>query len=625
MKNNIIKYFGALVISLSSASCNKFLDTKPQDFLIVDTYYETEEQLNFALAAVYSKLGEGTLYGGRITRMGMDADEGFYDRSTDIIGVSVYNVYPTDPHVTAFWKTCYEGIYRANLLLKHINKVQKISEANRNAIEGEALFLRGYYYFLLVSNFGGVPLITEPIANTNNTAIPRNTVQEVYTQIVADMEKAEGMVKTIKQIGHGGRVSKSAVRGILARVNLHWAGYPVRDLSRYAEARKWAKMVMDDTGANHKLNPDYRQVFINYSSDKYDIGESIWEVEFWGNTQGVYREAGQIGHYNGIQYNGGSNADPNHGFSYGFLNATGVLWDKYDNRDVINSNDIRRNYAIAPFSLAGNPAKETPRAITPTGIYQRDCGKYRRFYEVVMPKENVYTPINYPLLRFSDVLLMFAEAESQETGVVSQDAIDAVNLVRSRAYGKLMSGRYVKSITVNTARTSGTYTVANTNVTISGGGGQGATAAVATVASSGVASILVTFEGSGYTSVPTVAISSTGTGVGATATAVLSDPTINSDLPVSATASPAAFLTFVQDERARELCFESLRKGDLVRWGKLVENMKIVRDHIETSSLSSSLDYVVWSYRNVSERDVLWPIPSYEMGLNSALTQNKGW
>lgn len=53
--------------------------------------------------------------------------------------------------------------------------------------------------------------------------------------------------------------------------------------------------------------------------------------------------------------------------------------------------------------------------------------------------------------------------------------------------------------------------------------------------------------------------------------------------------------------------------------------MKIVRDHIETSSLSSSLDYVVWSYRNVSERDVLWPIPSYEMGLNSALTQNKGW
>src|SRR5690606_9774094 len=344
----------------------------------------------------------------------------------------------------------------------------------------------GYYYFLLVSNFGGVPLMLEPQSNTDNTSYPRNTAEEVYTQIVTDMEAAEGKVKTIKQIGHGGRISKSAVRGILARVNLHWAGYPLLNASRYAEAAKWAKMVMDDTDANHKLNPDYRQVFINYSADKYDIGESIWEVEFWGNTQGVYREAGQIGHYNGIQYNGGTNADPNHGFSYGFLNATGVLWERYPEETRPNSTDIRRNWAIASFSLAGNPARETARALTPTGIYQRDCGKYRRLYEEVMPKENVYTPINYPILRFSDVLLMFAEAETQATGAISQEAIDAVNMVRSRAYGKMLSSRYVQAIEVTVPRVSGTYTAATTNITISGGGGQDATAA-ALIASNGVA------------------------------------------------------------------------------------------------------------------------------------------
>ncbi|NGF57917.1 RagB/SusD family nutrient uptake outer membrane protein [Parapedobacter sp. SGR-10] len=622
MKNNIKKYLSVLIIIVFATSCNKFLDTRPQDLLTVSNYYETEEQLNFALAAVYSKLGDGTIYGGRITRMGMDADEGFYDRSTDQIGVSVYNVYPTDPHVTAFWRTCYEGIYRANLLLENINKPEKISDENRAAIEGEALFLRGYYYFLLVSNFGGVPLMLAPESNTDNTSYPRNTAEEVYTQIVADMEAAEGKVRTIKQIAHGGRVSKSAVRGILARVNLHWAGYPLLNASRYAEAAKWAKMVMDDTDANHKLNPDYRQVFINYSADKYDIGESIWEVEFWGNTQAVYREAGQIGHYNGIQYNGGTNADPNHGFSYGFLNATGVLWERYPEETRPNSTDIRRNWAIASFSLAGNPARETARELTPTGIYQRDCGKYRRLYEEVMPKENVYTPINYPILRFSDVLLMFAEAETQATGAISQEAIDAVNMVRSRAYGKMLSSRYVQAIEVTVPRVSGTYTAATTNITISGGGGQDATAA-ALIASNGVANITVTFEGSGYTSVPTVTI--TGAGTGAQAVAVLNDPNIDSDIPASDIASPEKFLTFIQDERSRELCLESLRKGDLVRWGKLVENMKIVRDHIETSSLSSALDYADWSYKNVSARDVVWPIPSYEMGLNSGLVQNKGW
>lgn len=622
MKNNIKKYLSVLIIIVFATSCNKFLDTRPQDLLTVSNYYETEEQLNFALAAVYSKLGDGTIYGGRITRMGMDADEGFYDRSTDQIGVSVYNVYPTDPHVTAFWRTCYEGIYRANLLLANINKPEKISDENRAAIEGEALFLRGYYYFLLVSNFGGVPLMLAPESNTDNTSYPRNTAEEVYTQIVTDMEAAEGKVKTIKQIGHGGRISKSAVRGMLARVNLHWAGYPLLNASRYAEAARWAKMVMDDTDANHKLNPDYRQVFINYSADKHDIGESIWEVEFWGNTQAVYREAGQIGHYNGIQYNGGTNADPNHGFSYGFLNATGVLWERYPEETRPNSTDIRRNWAIASFSLAGNPARETARALTPTGIYQRDCGKYRRLYEEVMPKENVYTPINYPILRFSDVLLMFAEAETQATGAISQEAIDAVNMVRSRAYGKMLSTRYVQAIEVTVPRVSGTYTAATTNITISGGGGQDATAA-ALIASNGVANITVTFEGSGYTSVPTVTI--TGAGTGAQAVAVLNDPNIDSDIPASQIVSPETFLTFIQDERSRELCLESLRKGDLVRWGKLVENMKIVRDHIETSSLSSALDYADWSYKNVSARDVVWPIPSYEMGLNSGLVQNKGW
>ncbi|MNL48001.1 SusD family protein [compost metagenome] len=106
---------------------------------------------------------------------------------------------------------------------------------------------------------------------------------------------------------------------------------------------------------------------------------------------------------------------------------------------------------------------------------------------------------------------------------------------------------------------------------------------------------------------------------------MLSSSAINSDVPSLAISSPDEFLKFIQDERARELSFESLRKGDLVRWGLLTKNMRIVRDEIAEANLSSSLDYVIWSYRNVSDRDVLWPIPSYEMGLNSALVQNKGW
>lgn len=75
----------------------------------------------------------------------------------------------------------------------------------------------------------------------------------------------------------------------MARVNLHWAGHPNNETSRYEEVKKWASVVMDPglVGTQHALNPSYEQVFINYAQDLYDISESIWEVEFWGNRRNL--------------------------------------------------------------------------------------------------------------------------------------------------------------------------------------------------------------------------------------------------------------------------------------------------------------------------------------------------
>src|SRR5699024_4914982 len=87
--------------------------------------------------------------------------------------------------------------------------------------------------------------------------------------------------------------------GILARVCLYMAGEPVKDVSKYEEARMWAKKVIDDVEANHSLNPSFSQVFINLAQDKYDVNESIWEVEFKGNGSDAFSEEGQVGYVNG--------------------------------------------------------------------------------------------------------------------------------------------------------------------------------------------------------------------------------------------------------------------------------------------------------------------------------------
>lgn len=607
------------VVSLTSVSCDKLLDTQPQDYYTPDSYYGNKTQLESALAATYSKLGNLQLYGGEMILLGLDADDGFYGAEMQTLGARIYDVSTTDSKVAGFWKTCYEGIARANLLLASIDRPTDIKDDDRAVIRGEALFLRAYYYFLLVSNFGGVPLVLEPLEG-DRISIPRAPLEQLYTQILSDMEEAETLVLSASKVGFGGRINKSAVRGVLARVNLYMAGEPLLDLTRYAEARKWALMVMEDAEAGHQLNNDYRQVFINYAADQYDMKESIWEVEFFGNTQGVYREAGRVGTYYGIRYTG---EDPNYGYCYGYINATGVLWDKYENPTSLWSYDLRRNWAIAPFELTGTPAKRTAYPISK--IYQRDVGKYQRYYEQVLPKEKNYSPMNFPILRFSDVLLMFAEAENYIDGP-TEEAKNAVNYVRRRGYGKYLNGEsgIAESIREIRITNGGSGYTSNPTITIQGGGGELAKAKVSERTSGSITGITIDDPGQKFSSVPTIVIQGGG-GSGATAEAELTQIS-DADLPADKTINKDVFLKAIQDERSRELCFEHLRKGDLVRWGIMMENMSVVLEHVIDAALPSDIAAIAKTpYQNVSERDVVWPIPAYEKGLNSALTQNKGW
>ena len=85
------------------------------------------------------------------------------------------------------------------------------------------------------------------------------------------------------------------------------------------------------------------------------------------------------------------------------------------------------------------------------------------------------------------------------------------------------------------------------------------------------------------------------------------------------------FLSEIQDERTRELAFESLRKSDLVRWGIFLTNMKARLDEANAHVDFYDLRFAKRTFTSVSERDVVWPIPAYEIGLNPNLTQNTGW
>lgn len=538
------------IIAVTMVSCEDFLSTEPINKIAAEQYYTDEAGLTSALAAVYDPLG--SLYGNsNITRYNACTDEGFYARSAQTTGLAVNNITPTDSDVASVWSSCYLGINRANDLIEHIN-LPVMDETKRQYILGEALFLRGYYHFLLVTYFGDVPIKTLSTTNPNDVYLSQSSVKDVYEQVLKDMKAAEALVNTSTNIGFSGRVSKTAVEAILARVCLQMAGYPLNDTSKYAEALSWAKKVQSsgEHALKTSINPSpswtynvyaatapnakttlataYSQIFINQAQDIYDTKESMWEIEFNGDRAGVYNELGGLGSQNGITMTN-TNFFGTIGSSFGFIRGTARLYKAYQ------PGDLRRDWVLTTFTYNGTTGNET--AINGTSGYGRDCAKWRRIYEKSTIKDKNQTAINFPVIRYSDVLLMIAEAENQVNGPTTA-AYDAVNQVRRRGYG------------LNTT-----------------------TASVA------------------------------------------------ADLPASL--SKAAFQQAIEDERFRELCFEGVRRSDLIRWGKYVSTLNSVGAEITTGGGNQA--YGGLGGKNTTDRYLLYPIPSKEISINHNLVQNPGW
>ncbi|HYH55444.1 MAG TPA: RagB/SusD family nutrient uptake outer membrane protein, partial [Anseongella sp.] len=456
-------------------------------------------------------------------------------------------------------------------------------------------------------------LKTEPTSSVVDVQIPRATVREVYDQVLSDMTAAEPLVPGIASLGYGGAISKSAVRGLLARVNLVMAGHPLRDESRYEEARKWAKMVMDDGEAGHALNPSYPEIFMNLAGDKYDIKESIWEVEFWGNLSDEYTETGNQGYINGPA----SLVTSATGRADSYMSITAKFYNSFE------PGDLRKWFCIAHFAykntdINGDKTLTDPPA-TELAKYGLRPAKWRREYETLLPKANQRTPQNVPLLRYADILLMYAEAENAINGPTAE-VIEIVNRVRRRSWS---SG--VNTIEV-TAGGSG-YTEAP-EVLFSEDSGSGASATAEIDASGRVTAVQldrdqagVTFYQEGRYTDPPVITFEGGGGSGAAAVAVINSPE-DADLKPEQTASRESLLEVIQAERMREFNFEGLRKADLLRWGIFLQ---VHQDMGNTITQDAPGAFYIRYYTNVSERDLLMPIPSNEVTVNRAMVQNPGW
>lgn len=434
MKKTII-ILSCIVSSITFNSCDSFLDAENLSSVSEAQQFDSTPDAFTALVGVYSQLAGDDGYGQRLALIYPHSSDDFRTSGdyncNDRRGIATFGSCSTNSELNKPFLKLYSGIERANLCIKNIplSPVYKTgSDADKKLMDrylGEALTLRAQFYYELIRNWGDVPFQDKPSADMETIYLAKTDRDVIYDRLIDDLATAGNLVPWRSEGNTpSARISKGAVKGLRARIALARAGYSLRRspqlMAQGSNPQKYYQIALDECkdimnhASEHSLNPSYQAVFKALHTNAQDAtNEVIFAVGAFG---GNARTDSKIGYYNGLKHDdnsswkggGGVNALPTYFYEF----------SKYD---------LRRDMNVGVFKVNNTNQAELVSAITFTD------SKFRKSWTTVTgPSQNL--AIDWPLIRFSDVLLMFAEADNEIHGAPSQDAINAVKLVRNRAY-----------------------------------------------------------------------------------------------------------------------------------------------------------------------------------------------
>jgi hypothetical protein len=441
--NQLTLAFAAILV-LAITSCNKFLDQKPITEVSTETVFSDVPSAYKALAGVYSRLVGDAAYGIRVSLYyPLDNDEmqgptGAADN--DRRDIARYAATPGNAQITNPFNQMFQGIEYANICIANIPKMalyangtdQEKKQLQR--MYGEALTLRAQFYTEAIRNWGDLPAHFEPasVMATKNPFPARTSKDTLYDRLLEDLKLAATLVpwrNELSAIGDGAdeRITKGTVKGLRARIALYRGGYSLRQdgtvrrstdyLKYYQIARDEASEVMASN--QHSLNPSFKGLWkdqVNARAVADPNGELMFQASGIG---GVGAGDTKLAYYNGPSVNGLGNKS---------INVLPTYFYAFD------STDLRRDVTCAVYNVAADGITKVGQTITSI------CdGKYRRDWisnPIVAPTNAIqYFGLKWQILRYADVMLMFAEAENEINGPTTA-AYNAVNQVRRRGYGK---------------------------------------------------------------------------------------------------------------------------------------------------------------------------------------------
>ncbi|MDF2189556.1 RagB/SusD family nutrient uptake outer membrane protein [Paraflavitalea sp. CAU 1676] len=421
--------YSLAILPLVAGSCKKFLNKEYESVFEEEYVFGSEPDARKAVNAAYALFNQDA-FTSRVSNNftgNSDIEVGGVGASPDNSRRDIWSFEASDANadLLTVWNNAYSAINRANDAVEGItnSSIYKVSSEMKQ-LAGEAAALRAYWYYLLMNHWGDVPFKFKPTKSGDNFYLARTNRDSALTALIEDLRKYEPNMKWAKDLDFGiERMNREFVIGMIARLSLMRGGYwlyPDMKMKRmpdylnyYKIANEYCKKLIELQP--HNLNPDFKKIFYNECQGVTPLNDDVlYEVAF-------HPGFGDVGWCNGVKVDAGSHA---YGSGSNYLSLPPSYYYSFDTLDK----RLEVTCAITYFDATLQELPSASTSIAP--------GKWNRLWLKTPPGSASAkgTGINWPLMRYSDVLLMLAETENEINNGPTAAAKEALAKVRRRAF-----------------------------------------------------------------------------------------------------------------------------------------------------------------------------------------------
>ena len=430
-----LKLIPLLIILFVTNSCDQYLVTQSNSSLTEGLAFSNLDFATKEVNSIYRDFTLNNMYDFYFTYYKSDNDVEFILGANDGSSNSLAHYSGTEgvSLLKSFWNTFYKAIERSNICIDNLPKSpiwEGTYSDDAKRLYGESVTLRAQLYYELICLWGDVPFVTKSAQAGDNFNLPKTDRDSIYEYLIKDLKDVEDLVPWMTTTQSAKRVSKGFVKGLRAKLALAYAGYSLRNKTfvtqrgRYWEAyykiaHQECKEIIESN--KHGLNPSYEGVFKKIHAYEQDLSyyEVLWEIP-QARTYG-----GRLAYVIGMPF------DINSGFGKGGgpVSTSPGYYYSFDTKD------LRRNVTVELYNY-GSTITPTKQQLVSPYVNWNIC-KWRKSWIVPSMggdlKDNQFPGLDNPIMRYSDILLMYAESENQINGP-TQPAMDALALVRKRAF-----------------------------------------------------------------------------------------------------------------------------------------------------------------------------------------------